>query len=611
MLPEDLKEFKQQNRSILLDFEGNRFLSEYDIGRGLYRREDTEDLTPAEIKDVANDLFLSTTRALKTSTLNTMISRYEKSSAPPEQLMRLFKHKSVNQADVEAYPTDAQRLYVKSHMGTGKTKQLFEYMLSFVKQNPEARVYIVTFRVTFAQDMLSKLNAFMAQHLQSQVQFVSYTDVRTPTIDQQYLIVQVESLNRVKITGTKCGLLVLDESESIYEQLSSGLSEKEIANMVNFKALVRFSTRVIAMDAYLQERTLELTERFAQNAKPDTETDALKPCPGAVMISNSWQRGKQYVVYKGKGKKDLWLSDIVKAMERGERVVVPCASALVAKAVNECLQNHFKGQFNIQLFTQDTNERRRVEDLKDVQTAWTAYDALIYSPTISAGISFEREHFDRMFAFFDIGVVSLETFFQMMGRVRIIKSNCRHVLIAGVPLSVPTTTEAIDRDFVLKRNNAQVPPLLERILFDYDADLNVSVIKNDDYRIAIHNVRCRNLSSSKPFSRFYWMAGNQARIFVRKGLPGIRFDYCLDKIAKKIKAGEFELLKSVQLPEDMTAYSFFDQPRSPEEALKKHKLEMVLKIGLQHETVGFFNRMPTLKHYNAWANKYMYMQQRI
>ena len=65
------------------------------------------------------------------------------------------------------------------------------------------------------------------------------------------------------------------------------------------------------------------------------------------MISNSWQRGKQYVVYKGKGKKDLWLADIVRSIEMGERVVVPCASALIAKAVNDCLLNHFKDRFSI------------------------------------------------------------------------------------------------------------------------------------------------------------------------------------------------------------------------------------------------------------------------
>ena len=110
---------------------------------------------------VANDLFSSTTNALKTSTLVSMVRRYENTHAPPELISRLFKHKSVHQAEVEPYPADARRLYVKSHMGTGKTKQLFEYMLSFVKENPESRVYIVTFRVTFAQDMLSKLNAFM------------------------------------------------------------------------------------------------------------------------------------------------------------------------------------------------------------------------------------------------------------------------------------------------------------------------------------------------------------------------------------------------------------------------------------------------------------------
>jgi hypothetical protein len=73
------------------------------------------------------------------------------------------------------------------------------------------------------------------------------------------------------------------------------------------------------------------------------------------------------------------------------------------------------------------------------------------------------------------------------------------------------------------------------VLFDYDADLNVNVIKNDDYRIAMHNVRSRNLSSNKPFSRFYWMVGTQASVYVRKAVPGACFQYHLDKIAKKIR----------------------------------------------------------------------------
>lgn len=49
-------------------------------------------------------------------------------------------------------------------MGTGKTKSLFEYMRTYVAEHPTERIYIVTFRVTFAQDMMAKLNAFMAAH---------------------------------------------------------------------------------------------------------------------------------------------------------------------------------------------------------------------------------------------------------------------------------------------------------------------------------------------------------------------------------------------------------------------------------------------------------------
>jgi hypothetical protein len=136
------------------------------------------------------------------------------------------------------------------------------------------------------------------------------------------------------------------------------------------------------------------------------------------MIVNDWQRKKRYIMYKGKYRKDLWLHDIVRSINSGEHVVVPCGNASIAKAVYEAVVNAVDKNYKIQLFTQDTNERQRMEDLRDVQNSWAKYNALIYSPTISAGISFERKHYHRMFAYFEVGVTTLETFFQMMGRVR-------------------------------------------------------------------------------------------------------------------------------------------------------------------------------------------------
>jgi hypothetical protein len=41
------------------------------------------------------------------------------------------------------------------------------------------------------------------------------------------------------------------------------------------------------------------------------------------------------------------------------------------------------------------------------------------------------------------------------------------------------------------------------------------------------------------------MVGKRARVFIRKAIPEARFPYSLDKIAKKIKAEEFNKLKTV------------------------------------------------------------------
>ena len=44
MTDQELQQFKRVNKYIQVDYEGERYFSEYDIGRGLYRHEDTEDL---------------------------------------------------------------------------------------------------------------------------------------------------------------------------------------------------------------------------------------------------------------------------------------------------------------------------------------------------------------------------------------------------------------------------------------------------------------------------------------------------------------------------------------------------------------------------------------
>jgi len=362
---EEAELFKKMNKSILFDYEGNRFLSNYDIGKGFFRQCEVEDVYGHDAERISNDDLVSVTKEIKLETLRQIISRYQKENQLKDNPLNQIPIVDIAKEDVPEFPSNVNRIYVHSHMGTGKTKQLFEYMNTFVQKNPEARITIITFRVTFAQDMLAKLNAFMRQK-QPKVQFVCYKDVKSQLITTKYLIVQVESINRVKLQGARGGLLVLDESESIYEQLSSGLSSKEIANLANFKGLVRFSSNVIAMDAYLQERTVDLTERFARNLPPTEELKDIGNVSDVVVVRNSWQRYRKYIVYKGRSKKDLWLQDIIRSVLKGEKVVIPCNSALIAKAVHKALSQLVPNTYTLQVFTQDVNEQQRIKDLQNV-----------------------------------------------------------------------------------------------------------------------------------------------------------------------------------------------------------------------------------------------------
>lgn len=78
-------------------------------------------------------------------------------------------------------------------------------------------------------------------------------------------MIQIESLNKVNPNLNKCNLLILDESESIFEQLTSGLSQKESINFSIFTQLVKNSQQIICMDAFMSSRTISLMELYSKN----------------------------------------------------------------------------------------------------------------------------------------------------------------------------------------------------------------------------------------------------------------------------------------------------------------------------------------------------------
>lgn len=97
--------------------------------------------------------------------------------------------------------------------------------------------------------------------------------------------------------------------------------------------------------------------------------------------------------------KKTCLALIIDRVRDNKRLVVPTSSSDFASFVYEELKALFP-QKEIKLYTGETEEEVRVTDIRDVNTAWSKLDILIYSPAINAGVSFTVEHFHEAVCFF-------------------------------------------------------------------------------------------------------------------------------------------------------------------------------------------------------------------
>ena len=101
----------------------------------------------------------------------------------------------------------------------------------------------------------------------------------------------------------------------------------------------------------------------------------------------------------------------------GKRIVVVSNSLREAKEIRESLTADFP-QKKIELYSSETPQSKKALHFADVEKYWASVDVLMYTPTVSAGVSFEALHFDCMFVNLSDRSCNVETARQMMGRVR-------------------------------------------------------------------------------------------------------------------------------------------------------------------------------------------------
>jgi Origin of replication binding protein len=268
---------------------------------------------------------------------------------------------------------------VKAQMGAGKTKALRDLCAA----DKGSTALLVTFSRALAAKLVKDFSDF--------ADYASAGGV----IDADRVVVCLDSLHRIKRDAFD--YLIIDEAVSVFLHYNSPLMKQASVNVARMDALMKTSCSVYFVDAAVD---LPFMTRIVEHVC------AARGCD-PVRVTNRFVRhtNRKYEIYdkpRGRAAHDV----ICAAVRAGDKVVV-CSSTksfvleLEEHAALRCpmarVVTHYGGGSG--------NKRKGgatvfEEPLKDVDDIWSKADLLIYSPAVSAGVSFELPHFDRLFANF-------------------------------------------------------------------------------------------------------------------------------------------------------------------------------------------------------------------
>lgn len=380
-------------------------------------------LSPNEIKDMIEE-HIESEKIKADETQEQKIARwlenpeyhfYHKVSEPKKALNYMYMknrrlHKKINKFSktedidniktyyaehMEAYDKEAKTQVIKAEKGTGKTYALEQYVKD---TNPEYCLFI-SFRRSLSSEIIKRLSKYG---------FVNYSDIKG-AIDNKHkrVIIQVESLHRIR-WNKRCDLLVCDEIESTRSQFFSETCRLRNACIEKYEMLLESSKQAILMDADISANTINHIKQTRH---------------GIIhYVENTYKKVQSKFKEFYTSKQDKMFSKLCEALDKGEKIVIATnRSVEFMEAVKHQINIKYP-DLKIQLFNSKTIRNEAVADELADTDKLKKYDVVMYSPTISAGVSIEYEHFNKCFCYF-VNNGKVNSMRQMINRVRKFSTN--------------------------------------------------------------------------------------------------------------------------------------------------------------------------------------------
>ena len=294
----------------------------------------------------------------------------------------------------------APTVAVKSHLGTGKTRRCIEACTPS-PFNPQAeKIVVVSCRQTFTTHICAELKGF-----------VDYRSIKDKSIDVDKLVVQLQSLWKCAGMDTR-DLVLLDEVESILANLTPNQTHKKYVETVAvFEHLMRTAKRVIVLDAFLTDRTMEMLKTLRGSA---------------VLVINPtipYKRTAELVSENG-----LYTA-IQQKLKEEKRLIAVWGAKAKGKSFHSLLPSSIPHV----LYTGDSDAKIKEQHLADVDTHWAQHQLVGYTATITVGINYNGNPFDEACVYATAWSCPSRDYIQALHRARKLKDEHMTVYINTSP----------------------------------------------------------------------------------------------------------------------------------------------------------------------------------
>lgn len=206
-------------------------------------------------------------------------------------------------------------------------------------------------------------------------------------------------------------ILIWDE---VCQGLKSLHTSKNLRGKLRFKArtklewLIKNATYIVIADRDLDDETLEYIERVRGVNK-------------SFIIHHTGKKGKtrKPIKINSNKHKDEVLSRLIKDVKAGLNCVVACETKADLLALESQLIEAGIDK-NLMFFAHgdNSNEPHIKAVIENIDIEYTNYQTLGYTMTMGTAVSLEREHFDKVYAFFTGDVLAASDQCQMLFRYR-------------------------------------------------------------------------------------------------------------------------------------------------------------------------------------------------